>query len=365
LPPDMTRLTSLVLGQPNNPLTNFVVSQPLAANPNIAAVITSLQNQGVPVFTYPLTIQLAPRPQSLIGAFRFSITGPPGDYTVFSSTNLADWAILGPTRIPLGSNGITDFAAQFSPQKFYRAQRQTPPTNMVFIAPNTFTMGSPNSEAGHQADEAPQTSVTLSHGFWIGKYEVTQREYLAVTGENPSGFPGDLNRPIESVSFFAASNYCVLLTAQEQAAGRIPLFTHYRLPTEAEWECAARAATTTRLSYGDDPDLNGLSDFAWFGAHNGITTHPVGQKEPNAWGLYDMAGNVWEWGQDWYGNYPGGAVTDPQGPATNPIGWKVIRGGAWESSEFDCRSASRWFEGAHPFINDFIIGFRVVLAVEP
>jgi formylglycine-generating enzyme required for sulfatase activity len=226
-------------------------------------------------------------------------------------------------------------------------------------------MGSPNNEVGHQADEGPQTSVTLSHGFWIGKYEVTQREYLAVTGENPSGFPGDLDRPVESVSFFAASNYCFLRTAQDQAAGRIPLFAHYRLPTEAEWECAARAGTTTRFHYGDDPDLTSLSNFAWFGAHNGITTHPVGQKEPNAWGLYDMEGNVWEWCQDWYGNYPGGSLTDPQGPATNPIGFKVIRGGAWESSEFDCRSASRWFEGAHPFISDFIIGFRVVLATQP
>ncbi|HET7102395.1 MAG TPA: SUMF1/EgtB/PvdO family nonheme iron enzyme [Terriglobia bacterium] len=361
LPPDMTHLSSLVLD--GNPLIQLVLSEPEAAD--LPGTIMALQNLGIPVFTYPLTVQLAPTPQSLIGAFRFSITGPPGDYTVFSSTNLADWAILGPTRIPLGSNVITDFAAQFSPQKFYRAQRQTPPTNMVFIAPNTFTLGSPTNEVGHQADEGPQTSVTLSRGFWIGKYEVTQREYLAVTGENPSGFPGDLNRPIESLSFFAASNYCFQLTTQEQAAGRIPLFAHYRLPTEAEWECAARAGTTTRFYYGDDPDLTGLSNFAWFGAHNGITTHPVGQKEPNAWGLYDMAGNVWEWCQDWYGNYPGGAVTDPQGPATNPIGWKVIRGGAWEASEFDCRSASRWFEGASPFISDFIIGFRVVLVTEP
>jgi formylglycine-generating enzyme required for sulfatase activity len=365
LPPDLTRLQSLVLGQPDNPLTNFVLSQPLAANTNIAAVITSLQNQGIPVFTYPLTVRLAPTPQSRMGAFQFSITGPPGDYTVYSSTNLATWSVMGSSRIPLGAIIITDTFSQFSPQKFYRAQQQTQPANMVFIAPDTFTLGSPNNEVGHQTDEGPQTSVMLTHGFWIGKYEVTQREYLAVTGENPSGFPGDLDRPVESVSFFAASNYCFQLTAQEQAVGRIPLFAHYRLPTEAEWECAARAGTTTRFYHGDDPDLTGLRNFAWFGAHNGITTHPVGQKEPNAWGLYDMEGNVWEWCQDWYGTYPGGAVTDPQGPATNPVGNKVIRGGAWEAFELDCRSARRGIEGASPFISDFIIGFRVVLATDP
>jgi formylglycine-generating enzyme required for sulfatase activity len=174
-----------------------------------------------------------------------------------------------------------------------------------------------------------------------------------------------LDRPVESVSFFAAPNYCFQLTAQEQAVGRISSLAHYRLPTEAEWECAARAGTTTRFYYGDDADLTSLSKFAWFGAHDGITTHPVGHKEPNARGLYDMEGNVWEWCQDWYGNYPGGTVTDPQGPASNAIGFKVIRGGAWEASEFDCRSARRWFKGAHPSITDFIIGFRVVLDTDP
>jgi formylglycine-generating enzyme required for sulfatase activity len=362
LPPDMTRLTSLVLGLPENPLTQLVLSEPQATT--LAATVADLQNQGIPVFQYPLTVQLKKQVRLEGGAFRFGITGPPGFYTVLSSTNLTDWSRMDVVNNPLGSILFLDPTAQLSPQKFYRAQPlPTPPANLVFIPANTFLLGSPTNEVGHQADESPQTIVRLSHGFWIGKYEVTQRDYLAVTGENPSGFPGDIDRPVESVSFFAASNYCVLLTRQDLAAGRIPPGTHYCLPTEAEWECAARAGNTNRFYYGDDPSLTNLTNYAWFGAHNGITTHPVGQKEPNAWGLYDMEGNVWEWCQDWYGNYLGGAVTDPQGPATNPIGNKVIRGGAWESSEFDCRSARRSIEGASPFISDFIIGFRVVLSI--
>jgi len=212
---------------------------------------------------------------------------------------------------------------------------------------------------------SPQTTVTISHGFWMGKYEVTQREYLAVTGSNPSGFPGDLNRPVESVSWLDATNYCAQLTQQELAAGRIPLGSHYRLPTEAEWECAARAGTSTRFSYGDDPNFTNLTNHAWYWFNSGLGTHPVGLKAPNPWGLYDMEGNVLEWTQDWYGPYPGGSVTDPQGPASNPQGVKVIRGGAWDAGEADCRSGRRLTEGVHPFIHDFILGFRVVLVTEP
>jgi len=361
LPPDLTNL--FTLGLDGNPLTTLVASEPLAARlPNVVA---SLRHQGVNVFTYPLAPKLI-RIQQTVGAFQFAINGPPGVYTVLQSTNLAAWSALRSVTNPLGTITFTDGTANLSPTKFYRVTFQTPaavPANMVFIPANTFTLGSPTNEVGHQSDESPQTTVTLTHGFWMGKYLVTQREYLAVTGSNPSGFPGDLDRPVESVSWFDATNYCDQLTQHDLAAGRIPPGSHYRLPTEAEWECAARAGTTTRFYFGDD--ASGLSNNAWYSANSGFTTRPVGLKQPNAWGLYDMEGNVWEWCNDWYGPYPGGAVSDPQGPASNPIGFKVIRGGAWESFETDCRSARRSIEGASPSITDFIIGFRVVLDLEP
>jgi len=301
----------------------------------------------------------------LIGAFKFGITGPPGVYTVLGSTNLATWSAVGVATNPLGSVNFHDPTDNVSPQKFYRVLPQVPPANMVFIAPNTFTMGSPADEVNRQADEGPQTTVTISHGFWIGKYEVTQREYLAVVGSNPSQFPGNLDRPVETVSWLDATNYCALLTQQEFAAGHIPPGSHYRLPTEAEWECAARAGTSTRFSYGDDPNFTGLAANAWYAGNAGFGTHPVGQKLPNPWGLYDMEGNVLEWTLDWYGPYPGGSVTDPQGPAANVQGVKVIRGGAWDAFGSDCRSGRRLTEGVHPFIHDFILGFRVVLTTEP
>jgi len=215
---------------------------------------------------------------------------------------------------------------------------------------------------GRSSDEGPQTTVTLSHGFWMGKHEVTQGEYLSVVGSNPSQFTGDLNRPVESVSWLDATNYCALLTAQQLAAGLIPPGSRYRLPTEAEWEYAARAGTSTRFSYDDDPNATSLTNHAWYAANSGAMTHPVEQKAPNPWGLNDMEGNVWEWCLDWQGAYPGGFETDPQGPASNPIGDRIIRGGAWDGFETDCRSAKRMGFGVSPFLKDFILGFRVVLA---
>jgi formylglycine-generating enzyme required for sulfatase activity len=196
----------------------------------------------------------------------------------------------------------------------------------------------------------------------MGKYEVTQGEYLAVMGNNPSYFTGDTNRPVEQVSWIDATNYCGTLTGREQAAERIPTNCVYRLPTEAEWEYACRGWTSDRrFSYGDDPGYTNLTNYAWYGANSGGTTHPVGQKLPNPWGLYDMHGNVWEFCQDWFADYPGGIVVDPQGPGTPfPGSGRLIRGSGWYDVAKDCRSASRSTSG--PVSRYYGYGFRAVLA---
>ncbi len=198
----------------------------------------------------------------------------------------------------------------------------------------------------------------VSRGFWTGKYLVTQGEYVAVIGSNPSYFAGNLSLPAETVSWFDASNYSAALTQQELAAGRIPTNCVYRLPTEAEWEYACRAGTTTRFSYGDDPSYTSLTNYAWYSDNSDGTTHPVGQKLPNPWGLYDMQGNVWEWCYDWAGLYPGGSVVDPVGgpPGAN----RILRGAGWFGIAPVCRSAKR--QTGTPDDRQYGLGFRVVLA---
>ena len=253
-----------------------------------------------------------------------------------------------------------DFDSPKAGKRFYRAEEigSSPesPAGMVWIKPGTFTMGSPANELDRGSNEGPQTLVTISHGFWMGKYEVTQAEYEAVMGSNPSNFKGDLNRPVEQVSWTDSVNYCAKLTEREHAAGRLPAGYVYRLPTEAEWEYVARAGSTTRFSYGDDPGYTKLKDYAWYHANSGGTTHPVGQKLANAWGLYDMAGNVPEWCLDWFGEYPGG--TDPTGPASGS--YRAFRGGCWHCDAWNCRSANRLY--INPGSRDGLFGFRVVLA---
>jgi len=220
-------------------------------------------------------------------------------------------------------------------------------------------MGSPDSETDRDPDEGPQTTVKLTKGYWIGSAEVTQKEYEDVMGSNPSFFTNTTDRPVEFLSWEEATNYCGELTSLEQAAGRIPSDHAYRLPTEAEWEHACRAATASRFSHGDDPGYSGLTAYAWHSDNSTNMTHPVGEKLPSPWGLYDTHGNVWEWCQDWYAtNYPGGSVTDPLGPATGT--YRIVRGGSYYYGGLTCRSANRG--GVPPTGTRYDVGLRMVLA---
>ncbi len=186
--------------------------------------------------------------------------------TDLGQTNDASaWRCLEFLQPPASPYLWADKSAPATGRRFYRAVQTGGPTNMVFIPPGTFRMGSPTNEVDRYGDEGPQTAVTISRGFWMGKYLVTQGDYLALMGSNPSyfntnnGYSLDLTRPVESVSWFDASNYCAALTGQERAAGRIAANSVYRLPTEAEWEYACRAWTSTRFSYGDDPGYTNLT----------------------------------------------------------------------------------------------------------
>ena len=154
------------------------------------------------------------------------------------------------------------------------------------------------------------------------------------------------------------AHYCAQLTARELVAGRLPAGWAYRLPTEAEWEYASRADSTNRFSYGDDPSYTQLANNAWYDVNSGGTTHAVGGKQSNRWGLYDMSGNVLEWCSGWWGNYPGGNATDPQGSSSGSV--RVLRGGFYACLGGDCRSANRDY--GDPAGRGNWIGFRVVLA---
>jgi formylglycine-generating enzyme required for sulfatase activity len=194
----------------------------------------------------------------------------------------------------------------------------------------------------------------------MGVHPVTQAEYEAVIGSNPSFNKGG-NNPVEEVSWTDAVAYCAKLTGNERKAGHIPANWSYRLPTEAEREYCARAgARSTRFSYGDDLSYAALGNYAWYFINSGGKTHPVEQKLVNSWGLADMLGNVDEWCQDWFGAYPGGSVTDPQGPPSGTF--RVGRGGNAQGPVSACRSAFR-SNGLRPDTNRSPgLGFRVVLA---
>jgi formylglycine-generating enzyme len=268
--------------------------------------------------------------------------------------------------------------------------------SLAWISAGTFTMGSPPSESLRASDEGPQTRVTLSHGFWLGETPVTIAQWRAVMGV---GVRGQLSRvlhddtrydfagvqqtvrdymhfslaaspdqylsyesgdlPMYFVSWNDAMEFCQRLTAREHAAGRLPLRYEYTLPTEAQWEYAARAGTT-QATYAPV-----LDEIAWYDANSAegyrgkAGPHSVAQKRPNAWGLYDMSGNIWQWCRDWYAAYAGEGVSDPTGPATGSQ--RVNRGGSFGSAARDERSANR--ARNPPAEASAFRGFRLALVV--
>ena len=234
--------------------------------------------------------------------------------------------------------------------------------DMIFCPPGTFTMGSPTNETGRGGDET-QHQVTLSHGFYLGKYEVTQAQYQTVMNGNsdglnadPSQFKGS-NRPVEKASWEDAQIFLSQLNSIEQTAGRLPTGWKYVLPTEAQWEYACRAGTTTAYSWGNDINSS-RANYNWDGGSNDGNdfkqTRDVGQYAANPWGFFDMQGNVWEWVSDWKANYLTGAQTNPEGPASGSH--RVSRGGSWYNDGTTCVLLSATTHPQHPLQH---LGFRV------
>ena len=349
----------------------------VAASIAISAAIALPAFADQPDNTLKLTISIGPLGIELI----VNGVAASGAFLVYQSSTpqgLADHpSVVIQTNTPLTSGMRFSISTALIPSNhaFYTAVHYT---NMAHIPAGTFTMGSPESEPARVPSEGPQTQVTISRGFLIGKHEVTQGEYLNLMGTNPSAFAGDLSLPVETVSWDDAVAYCVALTAKERNQGRLPSGFAYRLPTEAEWEYACRAGTTTAFHFGEAmrsgmANFNGRYEYPPCDEGSYSCYNPSGvylsaptkveNHAPNAWGLHDMHGNISEWCHDWFAdNLPGGSVTDPLGPETGEI--RIIKGGSWDENAWGCRAAFRF--SIYPDARSNTIGFRVVIgAVHP
>ena len=238
---------------------------------------------------------------------------------------------------------------------------------MIWCPPGTFTMGSPTSEPGREAAKEQEHNVTLTKGFYLSKYEVTQAQYEAVMTGNtnglsptPSEFPNFPNRPVDQVSWDDVQVFLTRLNAAEQSAGRLPVGWKYVLPTESQWEYACRAGTTTAYFWGNDINSS-RANYNWDGGpYDGSDfnlSRDVGQYSANPWGFFDMHGNVWEWTADWYkaANLINNVLIDPTGPASGT--YRVERGGSWRTEGDGLRSAQR--AGSTPSDRFYDLGFRV------
>ena len=287
---------------------------------------------------------------------------------LYLSEDAISWSKLesasNPYQITMRNKKLFFCSKETSDNKNFTIQlSDTVSLDMIWIEPGTFMMGSPDDELGRDSEKETLHEVTLTTGYWVGKYEVTQSQYEAVMGTNPSrnyGVGDDY--PVYYVSWNDAMDFCDKLTETEKAAGRLPGGYEYTLPTEAQWEYACRAGTTTALNNGknlsDMDECPEMDEVGWYGYNSDRTSHPTGEKKPNDWDLYDMHGNVQEWCLDWgEDEYPTSPVVDPTGPE---IGYyRVLRGGSRSNRAYACRSAYRTYFGSDYTANN--VGFRIVL----
>ena len=227
---------------------------------------------------------------------------------------------------------------------------------LISIPDGRFRMG-----ANYDSDEHPIHKVTVS-SFEMSIFSITQGNYKSIIGANPSHFKGNDNLPVEQVTWWDAVKYCIALSVK---AGLQPCYNEttgycdftksgFRLPSEAEWEYACRAGTTTAYNLGNFE--SDLSSAGWYSSNSFLSTHSVGGKIPNAWGIYDMHGNLWEWCNDWFGDYSSGNATNPMGAKYGA--YRILRGGSWSTLPYYCRSTYRDY--STPTMKDKYIGFRVV-----
>jgi len=299
-----------------------------------------------------------------------SINGTSGQVsgTVFNGAEVRDYEVT----VTVTDDGDEPRGLSASVSFTWRIVAHTEITNtigmeLILIPLSTFEMG--DMAGAGSSDERPVHTVTLTRDYYMGKYEVAQGEYVAVVGSNPSYFTGNDRLPVEHLTWYEMVRYANALSVREGYAtcydndgnviggeGNPYACEGYRLPMEAEWEYAARAGTTTQYSFGDAESERG--NYGWYYGNTSSRTHPVGEKLPNPWGLYDVHGNVWEWVYDWYGSsyYGGSPTSDPRGPSTGSF--RVMRGGSWFFNAYYQRSANR--HSYTPTNRNFSIGFRLV-----
>ncbi|GBO53378.1 serine/threonine kinase [Pseudanabaena sp. lw0831] len=221
---------------------------------------------------------------------------------------------------------------------------------MVRIPSGRFSLGSPTNEIGRRDNESPISEVNIP-AFYMAKFVVTQEQWVAIMGSNPALFRENLQAPVENISWLEAQDFCRKLAARSQHL--------YRLPSESEWEYACRAGTNTAYHFGDGPTE--LVDYAWFADNANKRSHPVGQKVPNPWGLYEMHGGVWEWCEDvWHDNFNGAPADGSAWVSDGYTSRRVRKGGSWSNEAKLCRAASREWHWQSDRYND--IGFRVVIS---